>query len=226
MTDLPPGRPRRHRNPGAGSGTSDGTGAASSQPDGQPESQPGSQPDDQPYIEPNSRSRNPPDDEYGVVLAELTRDLEPQDYVDRLWIQNIAKLVMDANLIRRAKEAAIRAGIATAYTDVAYRPQAIAEVGLGPDATRDHLESLAHEVNSLEEDDINTVEVILRANSLNRDDLKGGAYFRQLQVVETVEKLLMLTEGRRDYLIKSYERRKSSRPMNITPQVVPGREVG
>ena len=89
MTDEPPARPRQRR----------------------------ARPDDE-QAPASVAPRTPPLSPFEMILAELTRDLQPQDVIDRMWVKNLAHLEQDVALLRRAKSAAIRVGMADAYVVV------------------------------------------------------------------------------------------------------------
>ena len=155
--------------------------------------------------------------QYDALLAVLARDVRPSDFIEWLWVKDIADLTWDIILYRCIK---------ASYVDGRFRFALVQQLNLAlerdkraahPDRRLSfELVRILDEANKLANDFIanaNTKEKRdkwLKAHGVNAESITATSFDAAVDKLEVIERLLASVEHRRDNALQEIERRRNA----------------
>jgi hypothetical protein len=136
--------------------------------------------------------------EYNALLARIRDAVKPADHLEEMWVQDVADLQWDTLRLRRQKAALINANM--------YRGlQAVLET-LCP---QDEASDLTSRWSVRDEDAIEAINELLEAGHLSMEAVKAQAVAEIIDKVERFDKMIEVSEARRNAALREIERHRS-----------------
>ena len=155
--------------------------------------------------------------QYDALLTELVREVRPSDFIEWLWVKDIADLTWDIFRYRRIK---------ASYVDGRFRFALVQQLNLAlerdkraahPDRRLSFdLDRIRDEANKLANDFIanaNTKEKRdkwLKAHGVNAESITATSFDAAVDKLEVIERLLASVEHRRNNALHEIERRRNA----------------
>ena len=156
--------------------------------------------------------------QYDALLTELAREVRPSDFIEWLWVKDIADLTWDIFRYRRIK---------ASYVDGRFRSALVQQLNLAlerdkraahPDesALSFDLDRIRDEANKLANDFIanaNTKEKRdkwLKAHGVNAESITATSFDAAVDKLEAIERMLASVEYRRNNALHEIERRRNA----------------
>ena len=156
--------------------------------------------------------------QYDALLTELAREVRPSDFIEWLWVKDIADLTWDIFRYRRIK---------ASYVDGRFRSALVQQLNLAlqrdkraahPDksALRFDHDRILDEANKLATDflaNANTKEKRdkwLKAHGVNAESITATFFDDEVDELEAIERMLASVEYRRNNALHEIERRRNA----------------
>ena len=155
--------------------------------------------------------------QYDALLTELAREVRPSDFIEWLWVKDIADLTWDIFRYRRIK---------ASYVDGRFRFALVQQLNLAlerdkraahPDRRLSFdLDRIRDEANKLANDFIanaNTKEKRdkwLKAHGVNAESITATSFDDEVDELEAIERMLASVEHRRNNALREIERRRNA----------------
>ena len=155
--------------------------------------------------------------QYDALLTELAREVRPSDFIEWLWVKDIADLTWDIFRYRRIK---------ASYVDGRFRSALVQQLNLAlqrdkraahPDRRLSFdLDRIRDEANKLANDFIanaNTKEKRdkwLKAHGVNAESITATSFDAAVDELEAIERMLASVEYRRNNALHEIERRRNA----------------
>jgi hypothetical protein len=132
---------------------------------------------------------------YDALLARIAAAVKPADVIEEMWVRDVVDLAWETLRLRRLKAMLITAaapeGMAAALTP-----------SIGAGAARELAEAWAVGARRAEK--------LLAAAGLDRDAVTAHTLALRIDDVERIDRMIMLTEGRRAAALREIERRRAA----------------
>lgn len=154
--------------------------------------------------------------QYDALLAELAREVRPSDFIEWLWVKDIADLTWDIFRYRRIK---------ASYVDGRFRSALVQQLNLAlkrdkrasdKSALHFDLDRILDEANKLANDFIanaNTKEKRdkwLKAHGVNAKSITATSFDAAVDKLEAIERMLASVEYRRNNALQEIEGRRNA----------------
>jgi hypothetical protein len=156
------------------------------------------------YLGPASIIIGESQDDFMALIQRVGRDINPQDFVEWIWVKDIADMIWEARRIRRVRDAAINRGI---------RKRAMSLI-------REHFEFDGHSQSDLDEISARAEQGEMTAiQALNQycigarldfADIASASVHASMENMQTLDLMLARIDRRRDQLLKDIELRRSA----------------
>jgi hypothetical protein len=136
---------------------------------------------------------------YDALLARIAAAVKPADVIEEMWVRDVVDLAWETLRLRRLKAMLITAaapeGMAAALTP-----------SIGAGAARELAEAWAVGGRRA----ARRAEKLLAAAGLDRDAVTAHTLALRIDDVERIDRMIMLTEGRRAAALREIERRRAA----------------
>jgi hypothetical protein len=136
--------------------------------------------------------------EYSALLTQIRDAVKPADHLEEMWVQDIADLQWETLRLRRQKAALINANM--------YRGLQVVLETLCP---HDEASDLTSRWSVRHEDAIEAVNELLEAGHLSMEAVKAQAVAEIIDKVERFDKMIAVSEVRRNAALREIERHRS-----------------
>jgi hypothetical protein len=143
---------------------------------------------------------------YDVILGRISADVAPEDFVEEIWVRNVADLVWESLRLRRLKSQLLRAaaheGLAHVLTPLLDWPST--------DELSRQLAScqLSRKWASGDEEAVGEVERLLDQADLTIDAVMAQTLAARIDDVERIDRMIIIAEARRDAVLREIRARR------------------
>jgi hypothetical protein len=137
--------------------------------------------------------------EYSAVLAKITEAVKPTDFIEEMWVEDCTYLLWDALRLRRQKAELINANM--------HRGLQVVLETVCPESTA---QELTADWSVRNKDAIRQINALLKSGNLSMEAVKAQTIVEIIDKIERFERMIMISEGRRNATLREMERRRSS----------------
>lgn len=134
---------------------------------------------------------------YDVILERISADVAPADFVEEIWVRNVADLVWDSVRLRRLKSQLLHAAAHAGLERV-----------LTPLIGWDRAAPLSKRWASGEEEALCEVDRLLGRAGLTIDAVMAQTLAARIDDVERIDRLVIIAESRRDAVLREIRSRR------------------
>lgn len=149
---------------------------------------------------------------YAQQLAGLDAGLAPLNFIEEVWVWDLAILRWDAIRYLRIKDQVI---LDAFHKCLLAR---LAQDGTDPDEAKRLLDGLAAGNAEVTKD----LEHILRRVGSGLDEVLADAYFDQIEQIERLDRMIATVQARRDSILREFDRRREILARRICEEVEEG----
>ena len=134
---------------------------------------------------------------YDVILERISADVAPADFVEEIWVRNVADLVWDSIRLRRLKSQLLQAdaneGVERLLASIIDRTRA---------------EELCRKWALGDEEAMGEVERLLGRAGLTFDAVMAQTLAARIDDVERIDRMIIIAEARRDAVLREIRSRR------------------
>ncbi len=151
-------------------------------------------------------------DAYNKILSLVASTVEPRDVIEWIWLKDVVDLIWETRRLRRAKATVLA---------LARRDALISLISPPDDGMTNVAMEIAGGVQAVygaradgyvagDAADVQFVQRRLQQQGIGEGAIEGGAYRRSLDDLERLERLLVISDTRRDAILRDMERRREA----------------
>lgn len=148
--------------------------------------------------------------QYDALRDSMVQQVKPIDVIEAIWVKDIIDLVWEAKRWRRMRNQILVQGRMNAVAELILPAFKRANPVRIEGITGSSAEALAAGWATGNTSSIEQVDKYLQERNLRTEDVTAHAFLLSLPAIERIDRMISLTEQRRDALIRDIERKRAS----------------
>lgn len=136
---------------------------------------------------------------YEEILARISAAVKPTDFLEDIWVRDVAALVWEAFRLRRLKTCLMEAAA----------PQGLARV-LSPLLSRTVADGLADGWAKRDRECVRQVESLLKQADLTMEHVTAATLAERIEDFERIDRMIASAEQRRSAMLREVDRHRAS----------------
>ena len=159
-------------------------------------------------------------DAYAELLARVSADVKPSGVIEELWVRDVVDLTWEILRYRRLKMNLVAAEMETALANTLSRfvvPQEIEDEDTDKEYNGEEEESadgaeceLANKYVTRDPAAVKQVDELLASVGLTIDNVIAQVFADEISIIERIDHLSTVAEGRRNAVLREIDRRRAS----------------